>query len=367
MSEEEANPYDLLGVSLESTEAEIRTAYRQRSLKVHPDRNRGNPDAARKFHELNQAYELLLDPLRRMAVDAKMRVKEARKARFANYDAKRKGLVDELEERERAFKKSRVEKQQQEKERWHENERVMEEGRKLREDREKDLRRKEKERAEAERSATGELEPPALGSLDTTVRLKYAISARPSLTTPSSLSTILSPFGTLDESSIMLSTKPVPPKKPKRVTALVPFRQIGGAFAAVCASGRAESGLENIEVAWVEGKEPELIGWLKKMGKLGNADRPEGGSQDKSTAEVPGTTPIPPPNRSTASVSSPASTPFSTFPSTFPDFDSPPTANTNSSTAPGLDYESLTLMRLREAERARLEREIREREAVEGE
>ena len=36
--DEETNPYDLLGVNTESTEQEIRTAYRQRSLKVHPDR-----------------------------------------------------------------------------------------------------------------------------------------------------------------------------------------------------------------------------------------------------------------------------------------------------------------------------------------
>ena len=71
---------------------------------------------ARKFHELNQAYELLLDPLRRMALDAKQRLKEARKARYAKYDAKRKNLVDELEEREHAFKKARVEKEQRQKE-----------------------------------------------------------------------------------------------------------------------------------------------------------------------------------------------------------------------------------------------------------
>jgi len=38
MSDEEVNPYALLDVNTESTEKEIRTAYRQRSLKVHPDR-----------------------------------------------------------------------------------------------------------------------------------------------------------------------------------------------------------------------------------------------------------------------------------------------------------------------------------------
>ncbi|THH07121.1 hypothetical protein EW146_g9415 [Bondarzewia mesenterica] len=75
-TDEETNPYELLGITMAATDGEIKTAYRQRSLKVHPDRNRGNPDAARQFHNLNQAYELLLDPLRRLALDAKLRVKE---------------------------------------------------------------------------------------------------------------------------------------------------------------------------------------------------------------------------------------------------------------------------------------------------
>ena len=39
-TEEESSPYELLGLALEATEAEIKTAYRQRSLKVHPDRVR---------------------------------------------------------------------------------------------------------------------------------------------------------------------------------------------------------------------------------------------------------------------------------------------------------------------------------------
>jgi len=39
-ADEESNPYELLGIGLEATEQEIKTAYRQRSLKVHPDRVR---------------------------------------------------------------------------------------------------------------------------------------------------------------------------------------------------------------------------------------------------------------------------------------------------------------------------------------
>ena len=50
--------------------------------------------------------------------------------------------------------------------------------------------------------------------------------------------------------------------------------------------------------------------------------------------------------------------------STQPDFNTAPTSSAAPS-APGLDFESLTLMRLRQAERERLEREIREAEAAE--
>lgn len=43
--EAEINPYELLGLTSDATDKDIKTAYRQRSLKVHPDRNPNNPDA----------------------------------------------------------------------------------------------------------------------------------------------------------------------------------------------------------------------------------------------------------------------------------------------------------------------------------
>ena len=99
-----------------------------------------------------------------MALDAKQRLKEARKARYAKYDAKRKNLVDELEEREHAFKKARVEKEQRQKEVWRDNEKIMEEGRRLREEREKELQRREEEARCQARDQAMEVEPPALGT-----------------------------------------------------------------------------------------------------------------------------------------------------------------------------------------------------------
>ncbi|KAG5638361.1 hypothetical protein H0H81_000495 [Sphagnurus paluster] len=356
----EVDPYELLNVKLEANEQEIRTAYRQRSLKVHPDRNPNNPDAARKFHELNQAYELLLDPLRRLALDAKLRLKQARAERFKSYDNKRKNLVEELEAREREFKKARVAKQQEEVQRWQETEQIKDQGRKLREEKERELRAREEEKTRlAEEARENELAAPSLDPLDTTVRLKYNLKTHPNLTTPESIARAMAPFGQTDADSIVVSLKP--PKKAankpaKFGTALVPFKQIGDAFAAVCASGKAERGLLGIEVGWVGGKEPPILEWLKKMGKLGTPTPPHSKTQTQNEEQPRAQGTSFPQTQSTADTTS-----FSTFPTSFATIS--PSAQLPS--ACGIDYESLTLMRLRQAERERLEREIREQEAEE--
>ncbi|KAJ6470570.1 hypothetical protein C8R47DRAFT_988662 [Mycena vitilis] len=346
----EVNPYELLDLKLECTEQEIRTAYRQTSRKVHPDRNRNDPDAARKFHELTQSYELLLDPLRRLALDAKLRVKAARDERFKSYDNKRKNMVNELEERERAFKKAKMDQQRDEATRWQETEKIKDEGRRLREERENELRKRE---AETRQATEDDMEAPSLDPLDTTIRLKFKLSAHPTLTTPVALAALLAPFGATDADSIVISSKAPkksPDKPPKHATALVPFKQIGDAFAAVCASGRADRGLDGIEVGWVGGKEPQILGWLKKMGKLSAQPPPPASTpaRTRGPAQLPQTAP------------GASASPFSSFPTSFPDLPSEPKA-----AAPGVDYEALTLMRLRQAERERLEREILEQEAAE--
>ncbi|KAF8627338.1 hypothetical protein AX15_004411 [Amanita polypyramis BW_CC] len=379
-ADEEVNPYEFLNVKLEATDQEIRTAYRQRSLKVHPDRNPNNPDAARKFHELTQAYELLLDPLRRLALDAKLRLKQARAERFKTYDTKRRNLLEELEERERAFKKARVEKQKEEAARWHETERIKEEGRKLREQKEQELKRRQAEvevAASATQAAGDEEEPPPLDSLDTTVRIKFTVKSHPELNTASAIASLLSQFGPSDADSIVLSLKASKKsstrsedKKPKYGTALVPFKQIGDAFAAVCASGRSERGLDSVDVTWVGGKEPQILEWLRKMGKLGRpaeSGHPPGGGE--TTAQTRATTSndrkAALPQEQTRQLA-PGAGAFSSFPSTFPDLSKSTPSASATANAAGLDYESLTLMRLRQAERERLEREIRQREEAEG-
>ena len=54
------NLYDVLGVSKDASESEIKKAYRSLSLMYHPDRN-SDPEAKSKFQEISAAYERLKD------------------------------------------------------------------------------------------------------------------------------------------------------------------------------------------------------------------------------------------------------------------------------------------------------------------
>lgn len=64
-----ADYYELLGVSREATEGEIKKAYRKLAIQYHPDKNPGNKEAEAKFKEISQAYEVLGNPEKREMYD----------------------------------------------------------------------------------------------------------------------------------------------------------------------------------------------------------------------------------------------------------------------------------------------------------
>ena len=61
--------YSILGVEKSASEDDIKSAYRKLAKKYHPDLNKDNPEAAEKFKEINEAYEVLGDAKKRSNYD----------------------------------------------------------------------------------------------------------------------------------------------------------------------------------------------------------------------------------------------------------------------------------------------------------
>ena len=63
------DPYQVLGVSPDASDEEIKTAYRKLAKKYHPDRNPGDQEAAKKMQQINAAYEQIKNPEKSQRTD----------------------------------------------------------------------------------------------------------------------------------------------------------------------------------------------------------------------------------------------------------------------------------------------------------
>ncbi|KAG0166467.1 DnaJ (Hsp40), sub C, member 17 [Apophysomyces sp. BC1034] len=316
--------YELLGIEITSTTKEITKAYRKKALSVHPDKN-PSPDAAALFHALSEAHELLRNEQSRAVYDRLYKARLDRKKKQYEMDSKRRKAQEDLEARESQAKKAKMDEKQAEAQFQAELARLRAEGAK---------RRQEDWKEETPNAPEEEI--PETTELDCSLKLKW--KRKKHALTPDDLQTLLNPIGKVD--TVVMTEK--------KGNALVVFTSIVGAHAVMTQKDtNSELGLfESID--WATGKEPAVIGKLNDELKM---------KREAKTAFF---------NSGARPAVSNGKPLFSSGvkKSLFSHIQLPP-AKTSFSNAPNLsdsDYEAITLMKMRQAERDRLLQQIKEEE-----
>lgn len=306
-----------------STDKEIQSAYRKAALKSHPDKHKGDPGAVERFHKLQIAYNVLSDPAAKAAYDTARLAREAKARQYAMLEGKRKAMYDDLVKGENeALKRKRdgagdatVEE--------------MEMRRMAASNRQRRLDMEEARRKAREEAVLQEQQPvqtptqdasSGTDSRDRTIKVSWPREGHGLTVDQDALQSLFSDFGTIE--TIMVR----PDKKirlqddgKKRLcgTAVIEYQSIVGAHAAVT-HDRRDGGSGGFwalapKIEWITGKIPESL--------EANPPKPSFGASFK---------------RDTGTM------------------------------ATGPTLEEITLIRLRNAERKKLEDQIRAQEAEEG-
>ncbi|ORY93889.1 hypothetical protein BCR43DRAFT_495512 [Syncephalastrum racemosum] len=311
--------YELLGVSIEASVKEITKAYRIKALKVHPDKN-PSPDAAQLFHQLSQAHDVLKDHQARAAYDKLLKAKLDRKKKQREMDSKRRRAQEDLEERENVAKKAKMEQMQAEAQYKAELARLRAEGAK---------RREEWREQQPEESPL-----PEPTELDCALKLKWRSEhqGKKLKFTEDDLYALLSKVARVD--TIALSEK-------KKRSALAVFKGVEDAHAVLTSKDSHPELAVFDSIRWATGKEPAIVTRMretrqreqeakKKLAEMGETRR---------TTSTPGRS---------AFASQPAGSFFNSI--KIPAFNAPTPSLSDR------DYESMMMMKLRQAEEERLAR-----------
>ena len=354
--------YTLLDVSESAQETEIRRAYRKTALKYHPDKvGPANTEAIEKFHLLQIAYDVLSDPTIKELYDNARRARQAKADRDKAYEGRRKWMKEDLERRETgAFKRKREEVDAEEQfER--ELRRLAEDGKRRRKEREEQLRREAMEMDQDDhQSKEGEL--PAskdpthksngeVADIDRSVTLRFPQNEMTKHIDKSELISRFSRFGEIEDAVLREKKIKIEGEKHRQafITAVLVFKSVVGAHAAVTDFPKLVKVDEKFTifeaVDWAAGKEPDYI-------PKTTSSTPPFMSRSKIRAEdLAASTPDTP-----AAQNGDGSKKVPSFGS----FKGAPASAVKSDGRPSVD--EITMIRLKNAERRRMEAKIRKEE-----
>ncbi|KAK5699015.1 hypothetical protein LTR97_006664 [Elasticomyces elasticus] len=353
--------YDLLDVPPSASDSEIRRAYRKTALIYHPDKAGANNIPAReKFELLQIAYDVLSDPAVRELYDNARRAKEEKKEREAQFEGRRKWMKEDLERRESGAKRKwddvAAGRDGAEEDYERELRRLAEDGRRRRVEREQEMRREalkvEEENKEVVQPVSEEGVKAGPTDLDRSVTLRYPTSAATQLD-KDAIVKLWERFGPIEDCVLREKKYRKEGEKHRQsyMVAVLLYKSIVGAHAAVSDVEK----LQQLEpetwsvfegIGWAAGREPESIS------KSASTAQPVRSPQISRLDE----TPTAPSTPQRAIVNRLKKAP------SFASFKATPGGTPGAANSPSLD--ELTMMRLKNAERRRMEEKIRKEEAA---
>ncbi|KAK3109853.1 hypothetical protein LTR53_016455 [Teratosphaeriaceae sp. CCFEE 6253] len=357
--------YALLSLPPSATPTQIRTAYRKTALKYHPDKvSAADTDARAKFELLQIANDVLSDPGVRELYDNARRAAEEKKAREGLLEGRRRGLVEELERREGMGVKRKREVGEAEAVFERELRRLAEDGKRRRKEREEALRREMETEAEAQRKER-EGEPvavPAPGDgiggagpteLDRSITLRYPTSAAARID-KDALIKVWGRFGAIQDCVLREKKAKKDGEKHKSpyVIAVLVYKSIVGAHAAISDIANLqhdEAGTWAVfeAVGWAGGKEPDHLPKSARAIPVPSATTATDLALDA---------------RSTPHISRQGNGDAARRGPSFASFKGTPAAGGTGMNGPSLD--EITMMRLKNAERRRMEEKLRREDAA---
>lgn len=276
------DPYTLLDLpnGPASTDKEIRSAWKKTALKFHPDKIRAKDDVdeatANQIYILRQdAYGILSEPHLREHYDNALRAKEQKKQRDAAFTGKRKAMKEDLERRENAAKRQKVEVDDEERE----LERLRQDGQRRRRERAEMLRRQaeEEERLAQQQSEDGPREESKeagtngsmqrqVQDIDRVIKSRFPQEASTEHLSKNRVEDMFARFGAIEGVTLREKKVKVDGEKHRKVymTVAVIFESIVGAHAAIAdfaEVAKHERGDWKLFEApeWASGHAPECI------------------------------------------------------------------------------------------------------------